>query len=215
MTFTPSAEQAYDILRSLGNFQWYVIPLIVILIYVYSVEVRKKNWNRVILAIGFVAGEFIWEMTNALICYFSGYSGLWVTPADTAFLILVGLTIEIMFFFALVPFIIFNFLHAFDKKQTFSIFGRRVSNRTIIPLILGVACVFVEVLLNQWGALVWDWPFWNWPMIPLILIAYTLPMYFITWVYDKENLRIKIKATILIIIAAIVLFIVFSQLGWV
>lgn len=215
MVFSASAEQAYLILRSTEYFQWYVVPLLIILLLFYSIEVRKKNWNRVVLALGFFAGEFIWEMTNALICHFSGYSGLWVTPGNTAFLVLIGLNIEIMFFFALVPFIIFNFLDAFDRKRTFSVFGKQISNRAIIPLILGCACVFVEVLLNRWGALVWDWPFWNWPMIPLILIAYTLPMYLITWVYDKENLLMKIKAAFLIIIAAITLFIVFSQLGWV
>ncbi|HUX98764.1 MAG TPA: hypothetical protein VMV49_04375 [Candidatus Deferrimicrobium sp.] len=215
MVFTDATNQAYANLRSLDNFQWYVIPLLVIVILLYSNEVRKKNWNRVICGLAFFGGEFIWEMTNALICYGSNYSGLWLTPGDTAYLILVGLNIEIAFFFALIPLIIFNFLDAFQKEEKIKLFGKEISNRLIIPLILGLLCVFVEVLLNQWGALVWEWSWWNWPFIPLIIIAYTLPIYLITWVYDHKTLNFKIKATILIFVIAITMFIVFSNLSWI
>jgi len=169
----------------------------------------------VICGLAFFGGEFIWEMTNALICYGSNYSGLWLTPGDTAYLILVGLNIEIAFFFALIPLIIFNFLDAFQKEEKIKLFGKEISNRLIIPLILGLLCVFVEVLLNQWGALVWEWSWWNWPFIPLIIIAYTLPIYLITWVYDHKTLNFKIKATILIFVIAITMFIVFSNLSWI
>jgi hypothetical protein len=215
MVFTDAANQAYANLRSLDNFQWYVIPLLVIVIFLYSNEMRKKNWNRIICGLAFFGGEFIWEMTNALICYGSNYSGLWLTPGNTAYLILVGLNIEIAFFFALIPLIIFNFLDAFQKEEKIKLFGKEISNRLIIPLILGLLCVFVEVLLNQWGALVWEWPWWNWPFIPLIIIAYTLPIYLITWVYDHKTLNFKIKATILIYVIAITMFIVLSNLSWI
>lgn len=42
MVFSESAEQAQQILRSTDYFQWYVVPLIIILILFYSIEVRKK-----------------------------------------------------------------------------------------------------------------------------------------------------------------------------
>ncbi len=215
MVFSDAALQAYNQLRSLDNFQWYVVPLLVFVIYVYSIEIRKRNWNRVYCGIGLFAGELIWEMTNALICYFSGYSGLWVTPGESAFIIFVGLNIEIAFFFALLPIVVFNCLDAFKRDEKITIFGKGIPNRLLIPLILGLACVFVEVLLNQWGALVWDWPFWNWPVIPLIIVAYTLPIYFITWVYDHENLRAKKRAVALVVLLSILLFVTFTNLGWV
>ncbi len=215
LVFSDAAQQAYANLRTLDDFQWYVIPLLVIVIYVYSIEIGKKNWTRIICGVGLIAGEFIWEMFNALVCHFSGYSGLWVTPGKTAYLILVGFNIEIAFFFALVPIIAFNILDAFEKDETIKILGRQIPNRILIPLVLGAACVFIEVLLNQWGYLVWDWTFWNWPMIPLIVVAYTLPMFFITWMYDHQTLRFKTKIVVLLIMVATVFFCVFSTLGWV
>ncbi len=215
MTFTDAAQQAYSNLRSLDNFQWYVVPILVIAIYAYSREFQNRNWNRIFCGLAFLAGEFIWEMSNALICYFSNYSGLWVTPGTSAYIILVGLNIEIMLFFALMPLIVFNFLDTFEKDEKINIFRKKISNRLIIPLILGLVCVFVEILLNQWGALVWDWSFWNWPVIPLIIVAYTLPIYLITWLYDHKTLSFKAKGMLLMIALAIILFLLFSNLGWV
>ena len=42
---TESASQALSILRDPSQFDWYVIPILVLVIYVYNVEVGKKNWN--------------------------------------------------------------------------------------------------------------------------------------------------------------------------
>ena len=91
-------QAARDVLRSTGNMQWYVVPLIVLVFYAYSIEIKEKNWERVLLAVCFFFMEFIWEMTNALIAYHSGYSGFWLCSTDTAYMITVGYCIEIMFF---------------------------------------------------------------------------------------------------------------------
>lgn len=176
---------------------------------------KKKNWNRVITGLAFFGGEIIWEMTNALICYFSGYAGLWVTPGDTAFLILIGLTIEISIFFAFFSLIVFNFLDAFEKDEKITILGKKISNRRIVPFFLALGCVFVEVILNFWGALVWEWPFWNWPNIYLQIVAYSLPVYFITWFYDNVSLKFKIKATVVEYIVLFAMFISLAQLRWI
>ena len=41
------------------------------------------------------------EIWNALVFHFSGYAPVWGAPGDTAFLILIGLNIEICFMFAI------------------------------------------------------------------------------------------------------------------
>ena len=47
MDFMPaqSALQALSILRDPSQFQWYVIPLLLVIIYIYSMEAAKKNWS--------------------------------------------------------------------------------------------------------------------------------------------------------------------------
>jgi hypothetical protein len=39
--------QALGILRSGENFQWYVIALLALVIYVYFNEVQKRNWRGI------------------------------------------------------------------------------------------------------------------------------------------------------------------------
>ena len=38
-----SARQALSILRDAGQFQWYVIPMLALVAYVYANEIEKKN----------------------------------------------------------------------------------------------------------------------------------------------------------------------------
>ncbi|MCP2316881.1 hypothetical protein APR12_002221 [Nocardia amikacinitolerans] len=42
---TDNAREALEILRDASQFQWYVIPLLLIVIYIYAVEVERRNWN--------------------------------------------------------------------------------------------------------------------------------------------------------------------------
>ncbi|QUH27756.1 hypothetical protein [Vallitalea guaymasensis] len=46
---TVSAKQGLEILRTTSNFQWYVIPILIIVIYIYAVEVEKRNLVAAIL----------------------------------------------------------------------------------------------------------------------------------------------------------------------
>ena len=53
---TESAQQALSHLRDPSDFQWYVIPIFALVIYVYSVEIERRNWSLVFagLATAFV-----------------------------------------------------------------------------------------------------------------------------------------------------------------
>ncbi len=215
LRYTNATQDAYAILRSPSLYQWYIVPLIVLIIYIYSLEVKKNNWNRVLCGISFCCCEFIWEMFNALVGYFSGYAALWVCSTQTAYMITIGLTIEIEFFFAIFPLIIFNFLDAVDKDKNWKILGLEINNRRIIPLLLGLACVFVEIMLNRWGALIWEWWWWNWNFPFLQIVAYSAPIYLIAWVYDNKDVKFYRKATPIIVALTIVLFIFLSSLGWI
>ncbi len=77
-------------------------------------------------------------------------------PGDTAYLILIGLNIEIAFMFAIAG-VAFGKMLPPDKKL--KIFG--IPNRLVIAVGGAAFCVFVEVLLNLIGALTWDYPWWS------------------------------------------------------
>ena len=82
------------------QFQWYVIPLLAFTLYIYAVEVERKNLNAVFAGLAFWGMDWFNEIWNALVFHFSGFAPVWGAPGDTAFLILIGLNIEICFMFA-------------------------------------------------------------------------------------------------------------------
>jgi len=50
---TLSALQALSILRDGSQFQWYVIPLFALVVYVYAVEIERQNWSLVFAGLAF------------------------------------------------------------------------------------------------------------------------------------------------------------------
>jgi hypothetical protein len=49
------------------------------------------------------------------------------------------------------------------------------------------------VILNFWGALVWEYRWWNWPNVWLIIIVgYSLYMIFSFWIHDMESMKRKV-----------------------
>ena len=97
---TESASTAFSILRDGSTFQWYVIPFLAFIFYVYTVEVQKMEWSLVLAGLAFWGMDWINEIINSLVFHFTNYAPIWGAPGDTAYLILIGLNIEIMFMFA-------------------------------------------------------------------------------------------------------------------
>ena len=81
--------QALSILRSGEVFEWYVITLLALTIYVYTNEISKGNWKGVAAGLSLYAVHWFAEILNSLIQYFSGHA-LWTVPTGSAFLLLTG-----------------------------------------------------------------------------------------------------------------------------
>ncbi len=79
-----SAAAALEILRDPGQYQWYVVPLLVLVFYIYSVEVEKKNWNVLFAGLAFWGLDWFNEIVNGLVMHFTEFAPLWGAPADTA-----------------------------------------------------------------------------------------------------------------------------------
>jgi hypothetical protein len=185
-----SAIDALSRLRVGTNFQWYVIPLLAFVFYVYTVEVEKRNWNLVLAGLAFWGADWLNEIVNGLVLRFTHYAPIWAEPGPTAYLILVGLNIETMFMFAVAGLIWTKMLHP-DKD--FNYLG--IPNRWAVAIGGSLFSVFVEYLLNSVNALTWDYPWWNrWMPLPIFLFGYLWFFLFAFWVYDMTDFRRKLQA---------------------
>ena len=203
---TESASQALAILRDGSQFQWYVVALLAFVFYVYTVEVEKRNWSLVLAGLAFWGMDWFNEIWNGLVMHFTGYAPVWGAPGKTAYLILIGLNIEIMFMFA-VSGIIWTKMLLPDKKA--KILG--LPNRWVVAIAGSAFCVFVEYLLNGVGALTWDYPWWN-RSAPWLIFLFGYLTFFVVafWVFDMKTLKAKLIAvgTIwAVVIASLILFI--------
>jgi hypothetical protein len=69
-----------------------------------------------------------------------------------------------------------------------------VPNRLVFATTGSVFCVFVEYLLNQAGALTWDYAWWNRAAPWLIFLIGYLPFFLVAfWVFDMDGLKRKIR----------------------
>ena len=126
---TEFASQALSILRDGSQFQWYVIPLFALVVCVYAAEVERKNWDPVFAGLAFWGMDWFNEIWNSLVFHFNGRAPVWGAPGATAYLIFIGLNIEIMFMFAIAG-VAFGKMLPPDKKM--KIFG--IPNRIAIAI---------------------------------------------------------------------------------
>ena len=200
MAYTQPSLDALSILRVWADpFKWYLIPLFAFVIYMYAVEIEKKNWNRVFAGLAFWGMDWFNEIWNALILHFTEYQAFWTCSGETGFLLLVGLNIEISMMFAMAG-IAFTKMLPEDKHYKFDLTPLRIPlkipNRWVFAIGNSVFCVFVEVILNQADALLWTYDFWKASLlgvIPIIIFGYLHFMVVSFWVYDMEKRRNQIR----------------------
>ncbi len=185
---TESASQALAILRNPSTFQWYVITLFALIVYVYTVEVERRNWSLVFAGLAFWGMDWFNEIWNGLVFHFNNYAPVWGAPGKTAYLLLIGLNIEISFMFAIAG-IAFSKMLPTDKKM--KVFG--VPNRLFFAVVGAIFCVIVELLLNAAGALTWEYAWWGLKAPWLIFLIGYLPFFLVSfWVFDMPTLKQKI-----------------------
>jgi hypothetical protein len=187
---TDSAQQALSILRDGTQFQWHVIPLLLLVLYVYANEIERRNWNVVFAGLALFGMDWFNEIWNALVFHFTQYAPVWAAPADSAFVLLIGLNIEISFNFAIMGIVVAKTLPADPATR---ILG--VPNRWFVAVAASVFCVAIECLLNAVGALTWDYWWWSVRMPWLIFAIGYLPFFVVAfWVHDLPTLRQKVRA---------------------
>ena len=162
-------EAALSGLRDLSTLEWYIVPILAIVFYIYAVEIKKArttgNWTVVICGLTVFGMDFFNETWNGWVCWFTQDQAFWTTPGDTALRVMVGWNIEIIFMF-LINGIVWAYMIEDDPKK--KILG--LNNRWFWAIGLAAFCVFIEVLLNIGGHLTWVYPFWEATPVGVILI---------------------------------------------
>ncbi len=209
---TEAAQEALRNLRDGSLFQWYVIPLFALVAYVYAAEIERRNWSLVFAGLALWGADWFNEIWNALVFHFTQYAPVWGAPGKTAYLILIGLNIEICFMFAIAG-IAFSKMLPKDKRM--KVLG--VPNRLFFAVVNAIFCVIVEILLNSVNALTWDYSWWN-ARAPWLIFLFGYFYFFLVafWVHDMKEVRNKAITVGAIFAFDIACLIIFGGiLGWI
>jgi uncharacterized membrane protein len=209
---TKAASEALAILRDGSLFQWYVITLFALTVYVYAAEVERKNWSLILAGLAFWGMDWFNEIWNGLVFHFTQYAPVWGAPGKTAFLILIGLNIEICFMFAIAG---IAFAKMLPAKKRLKILG--LPNRLFFAVTGSIFCVIVEIIFNWANALTWDYAWWRAEAPWLIFLIGYLPFFLVSfWVFDMKSLRQKITTVGAIYAVDIVCLVLFvGILRWI
>lgn len=200
-------EQAMNILRDGTNFQWYVIPILAFVVYVYASAVEQKKYKQVAAGLALYMTHWFFEIINALIQKFSGHA-LWTVPEGTSYLLLVGVGIELSLMFAAAGLIMSKLL---PENRNLKIFG--MPNRIFFAVMNAALFSVIEIFLATTPAFHWVYPWWG--SIPVFVTVYVPFFLSAFYCYDMEP---KHQKRYIGGIAAVnvVLMVVFGGiLGWI
>ncbi len=200
-------QQALNILRSPENFQWYVIALLVLVIYVYTNEISKKNWKGVAAGLSLYLVHWFFEIGNALIQYGSGHA-LWTVPTGTAFLLLIGVGIELSLMFSVAGLVLSKVL---PEDPGMKILG--VNNRIFFAVVNAALFSFIEIFLAKTPAFHWVYSWWG--VFPVFITVY-IPFFVVSFLcYDWKP---KVQGAVIGVLFAVdvLMMIVFTGiLKWI
>lgn len=208
---TPAATQSLAHLRDPSTFQWYVIPFLLVVLYLYADNLAARRFNVVLGALAFWLMDWVNEIWNGLLAHFSQFAPAWGTPGPSAFQIFIGLNIEISFMFALMGLYAMRLLPE-DRHQR--ILG--IDNRLFLAVTNSIACVGVEIVLNRIGALSWDWRYWSTGAPWLVFLIGYLPFYLVGyWVHDLPDRRRQLMVVGGLAAGVLSAGVGFGALGWI
>lgn len=182
---TDATREALTMLRDPSNLKWYVVTFFGIVLYVYANEVERRRFDIVAAGLAFFLMDVFNELVNSAWLHVSGQSALWTVTGDTAYLILVGWNIEIVFLFLISG---VEFVKYLPRDRTLRILG--IPNRWVFITWWSCVCVFVEVLLHRAGIFHWNYWYWSEPfLLPVVVLGYGTFFAVAAYVFDMDSHR--------------------------
>lgn len=214
---TEATKAALSGLRDLTTLQWYVIPMLALVFYIYAKEVHKArrshNWDVIFAGATVFGLDFFNETWNSWVMVLTGRSAFWTTPGPTALRVFVGWNIEIIFMFAILGVIYYYSLSEGKDKKILGI-----NEKWAVGIGYAVFCVFIECCLNIGGLLIWEYPFWNLSfggVWLIFLLGYFLFFAGAATVISLKSVKSKVLMVSVIYAVPIVMNIIGGCLGWV
>ena len=213
---TEATRRALSGLRDLSTLQWYVIPILAIVFYLYATEIKRAreggDWNPLFAALAIFGADFLNECWNGWVLALTGRSAVWTAPGPSALRTTVGWNIEIMFMFAILGFV---FYHSLSRRPKARILG--LPEAWFFAVGYSAVCVFVECCLNAAGLLVWEYPFWSRSLGGIWLIFLVGYFWFFAWAifaFTRRTIRGKAIVAAIPYAVAIALNLAAAALGW-
>lgn len=171
---TEATERALTGLRDLSTLQWYAVPLLAFVFYVYTREVQEArasgNWDAVLAGLTLFGVDFINETWNGWVMVLSQRSAFWTAPGPTALRTMVGWNFEIMVMFAVSGIVYYRTIPPDPQARVLGL-----PERWFWAIAYSAFCVFIELGLNRAGLLVWEYKYWNASplgVVPIFFIGY-------------------------------------------
>lgn len=199
------------VLRNPVNFDWAIVYLLILTFFLYSEEIMAGRWNVIAAGLALWFADWINELINSAILFYTGKAPLWVETGHTSYQILVGLNAETSLLFLIYGMAFAKLLPANPRARIFGLNSRWA-------LIIGqsVASVIIEIVLNRWGYLNWYWPFWNLGPGLILIVVFGYAWFFAVaaWAHDAETNAARWRRVGALASVAVLLAIVFGSAGW-
>lgn len=206
LTVTADSQEALAQLRDLSHLQWYVVPLLGIVLWIYSHEIERRRWDIIAAGLAFLFVDVFNELVNSAVFHATGTAPLWAVNGSTAYEILIGWSIEIVFIFSILG---MQFVKCLPGKEI-RVFG--VPNRWVAIVVSAVGSVAIEVVLNRAGLLEWHYGFWGtqWgivSLVPIVVLGYGTFYYAAAKVFDlaSDRRRWQVVGTLVAVDAVVAL----------
>ncbi len=176
--YKAAADAAKNAVRDPSNFNWTFIALFAVVVIIYSIEFKKKNYKGIAACLGLYSVHWFYEIMNACIQAGTGYALWTVSPESTSFILLIGVSWELSMMFSIAGFTT-NFLPDDPKAKLLGINNR-------IVFVIGSALLFsvVEIFLAWTPAFIWVYPWWG--AIPVFVTTYIPFFLAAAWMFDAK-----------------------------
>jgi hypothetical protein len=202
-----ATAQALNILRSGDTFQWYVIPLFLMVLYVYANEYEKGNYRVIAGGLALYMVHWFVEIINALIQHGFGHA-LWTVPSGTAFAIMVGVGIEISLMFSIAGIVVCKMM---PEDPALKILG--VNNRLFFSVVNAALASILEIFLVRTPAFVWVYEWWG--AFPVFITVYIPFFAAACYVHDWRPRAQKLFIGSLLAVNALGLIVFGGILKWI
>ncbi|MGV9198111.1 MAG: hypothetical protein ACOC44_09160 [Promethearchaeia archaeon] len=201
-----ATEQALNILRSGENFQWYAIFLLVLVLFIYFSEIEKENWNGIAAGLMLYMIHWFVEIINGLVQQFLGHA-LWTVPTGTAYLLLVGVGIELSLMFSIAGLAMSKILPKDSQEKV-----GKIPKKLIIGIANAALASLIEIFLIMTPVFVWVWPWWN--ALTVFILVY-IPFFVgaaYAYYWERKKQKLVIGGFALI---NIIMLLIFIPIGWI